>query len=47
MSTLLTQQLDVIEDAKSPAERRDAICALEEASRDQPQLELPLRHHFA
>lgn len=40
-------QLVAMDGAKTPTERRVAICALEAASRDLPQQELPLRHHFA
>ena len=39
--------LTTLFEAKSPAERRDAICALEEASRGMPQEDCPLRNHFA
>lgn len=40
-------QLTTLFEAKTPAERRDAICALEAASREHPQVQPPLRHHFA
>lgn len=40
-------QLTTLFEAKTPAARRDAICALERASLVHPQVVPPLRHHFA